>query len=81
MTRPSRRLYEYCRLHRSATVSRRLEQVVTTLGDYSVIAPFSALVGGMIAYERRDWKPLPLLLGGLAAEVALQKSLKRLVRG
>ncbi|HBW17733.1 MAG TPA: hypothetical protein DEH11_01285 [Actinobacteria bacterium] len=81
VTRPSRRLYEYCRLHRSATVSRRLEQVVTTLGDYSVIAPFSALVGGMIAYERRDWKPLPLLLGGLAAEVALQKSLKRLVRG
>ena len=81
VTQPSRRLYEYCRLRRSEAVSRRLEQVVTTLGDHAVIVPFSALVGGMIAYERRDWKPLPLLLGGLAAEVGLQKSLKRLVRG
>lgn len=81
VTRPSRRLYEYCRLHRSAAVSRRLEQVVTTVGDYSVIAPVSVLVGGMLAYERRDWKPLPLLLGGMVSEVCLQKSLKRLVSG
>jgi membrane-associated phospholipid phosphatase len=81
VARPSRRLYEYCREHRSAAVSRRLDQVVTTIGDYSVIGPFSALVGGMLAYERREWKPLPLLTAGVLSEVCLQKALKRLVKG
>jgi membrane-associated phospholipid phosphatase len=81
VTRPSHRLYEYCRAHRSEAVSRRLEQVVTTIGDYSVIGPFTALVGGMVAYERRDWTPLPLLAGGVVSEVYLQKALQRLVRG
>jgi membrane-associated phospholipid phosphatase len=81
VAQPSRRLYEYCREHRSAAVSRRLEQVVTTIGDYSVIGPFSALVGGMLAYERREWKPLPLLTAGVLSEVYLQKALKRLVKG
>ncbi len=81
MTRPSRRLYEYCREHRSAAVSRRLEQGVTTLGDYSVIGSFSLLMGGIIAYERRQWTPLPLLAGGFVAEIGLQKALKRLVKG
>jgi membrane-associated phospholipid phosphatase len=79
--RPSRRLYEYCRERRSAAVSRRLEQAVTTIGDYSVIGPFTALVGAMIAYERRSWTPLPLLVGGMVSEVYLQKALKRLVKG
>lgn len=79
--RPSRRLYEYCREHRSAELSRRLEQVVTTIGDYAVIGPFSALVGGMIAYERREWTPLQLLVGGVVSEVYLQKTLKQLVKG
>lgn len=78
---PSRRLYEYCREHRSAALSRRLDQAVTTIGDYSVIGPFSALVGGMLAYERREWTPLPLLVGGVVSEVYLQKALKRLVKG
>ena len=81
VTRPSRRLYEYCRQHRSATVARRLDQVVTTIGDYCVIGPFSALVGGMLAYERRRWTPLPLLASGVVSEVYLQKALKRLVNG
>ena len=81
VTGPSRRLYEYCREHRSAAVARRLEQGVTTLGDYSVIGSFSLLVGGIIAYERRQWMPLPLLAGGLVAEIGLQKALKRLVKG
>ena len=79
--RPSRQLYERCRLRRSAAVSRRLEQGVTTIGDYSVIGPFAALVGGIIAYDRRDWAPLPLLAGGVLSEVYLQKALKRLVKG
>lgn len=81
VTRPSRRLYEYCREHRSAAMSRRLNQVVTTIGDYSVIAPFSALVGGMLAYERRKWTPLPLLATGFLAEVYLQKALQKVVNG
>ena len=78
---PSRRVYDYVREHRSPAVARRLEQAVTTMGDYSVIGPFSALVGGMVAYERRDWTPLPLLAGGVMSEVYLQKALKRLVKG
>jgi len=78
---PSRKVYYQVRDHRSAEVSRRLEQFVTTLGDHSVIVPFSFLVGGLVAYERRDWRPVPLLVSGLAAEVVLQKTLKRLVKG
>ena len=54
---------------------------VTTIGGYSVIGSFSVLVGGMLAYERRDWKPLPLLVGGLVSEIYFQKALKRLVKG
>jgi membrane-associated phospholipid phosphatase len=54
---------------------------VTTIGGYSVIGLFSVLVGGMLAYERRSWTPLQLLIGGAAAEVYLQKALKRLVKG
>ena len=81
VTAPSRRLYGYCREHRSAAVARRLEQGVTTLGDYPVIGSFSLLVGGIIAYERRQWTPLPLLAGGFVAEIGLQKTLKRLVKG
>jgi membrane-associated phospholipid phosphatase len=81
VTRPSHRLYEYCREHRSAAVSRRLNQVVTTIGDYSVIGPFSALVGGMLAYERREWTPLQLMTAGALSEVYLQKALQSLVDG
>ena len=81
VTRPSRRLYEYCRQHRSATVARRLDQVVTTMGDYCVIGPFSVLVGGMLAYEHRRWTPVPLLASGVVSEAYLQKVLKRLVNG
>lgn len=81
VTRPSRRLYEYCRQRRSPAVARRLEQGVTTIGDYSVIGSFSLLVGGIIAYERRQWTPLPLLAGGFVAEIGLQKALKQLVKG
>jgi membrane-associated phospholipid phosphatase len=77
---PSRRLYEFCREHRSTAVSRRLDPV-TTIGGYSVIGSFSLLVGGMVAYERRQWGPLPLLAGGVVSEVYLQKALKRLVQG
>lgn len=51
------------------------------MGDYAVVVPFSALVGGMLAYERRQWTPLPLLVGGVVSEVYLQKALKRLVKG
>lgn len=80
VTEPSRRLYEYCREHRSAALSRRLDPV-TTIGGYSVIGSFSALVGGILAYERRDWTPLPLLAGGVVSEIYLQKALKRLVKG
>jgi hypothetical protein len=80
VTRPSRRFYEYCLEHRSAAVSRRLDPV-TTIGGYSVIGSFSVLVGGIVAYERRDWAPLPLLVGGVVSEVYLQKTLKRLVKG
>jgi undecaprenyl-diphosphatase len=81
VVRPSREVYEYVRARRSARVARRLEQSVTPLGDYEVIVPFSVLVGGLVAYDRRQWAPLPLLLGGLAAEVYLQKTLKILVKG
>lgn len=80
VTRPSRRLYEYCRKHRNARLSRRLDPV-TTLGDYAVIGSFTVLVGGIFAYDRRDWKPLPLLAGGVVAEVYLQKALQHLVKG
>ena len=80
VVRPSRRLYDYCHDHRSAALARRLEPV-TTIGGYSVIGSFSVLVGAMIAYERRSWRPLPLLIGGAVAEVYLQKALKRLVKG
>jgi membrane-associated phospholipid phosphatase len=80
VTRPSRRLYEYCRKRRSPALSRRLDPV-TTVGGYSVIGSFSVLVGGMLAYERREWKPLPLLLGGMVSEIYFQKALKRLVKG
>jgi hypothetical protein len=80
-TEPSRRIYEYCRQRRSPELSRRLEQVVTTLGDYSVIAPFTVLVGGGLTYQRRDWRPLSLLTVGLAAEICLQKTIQQLVRG
>jgi hypothetical protein len=80
VTRQSRRLYEYCREHRSAALARRMDSV-TAIGDYSVIGSFSLLVGGILAYERRDWTPLPLLAGGIVSEVYLQKALKRLVRG
>lgn len=80
VTKPSRKIYDYCRRHRSATLSRRLDPV-TTIGGYSVIGSFSLLVGGMIAYERRDWKPVPLLVGGVMSEVWFQKALKRLVKG
>lgn len=78
--RPSRRLYDFCHKHRSAAVSRRLDPV-TTLGGYSVIGSFSILVGGIVSYDRRDWTPVPLLVGGLVSEVYLQKTLKRLVKG
>lgn len=80
VVRPSRKLYCYCREHRSAGLTRRLDPV-TTLGGYSVIGSFSLLVGGMLAYDRRRWAPLPLLLGGWVAEIYLQKTLKRLVKG
>jgi hypothetical protein len=80
VTRPSRRLYDYCHEHRSAALSRRLDPV-TAIGDYSVIGSFSALVGGIVAYDRREWAPVPLLAGGVVSEVCLQKALKRLVKG
>ncbi len=80
VTKPSRDLYEYCREHRSAALSRRLDPV-TTIGGYSVIGSFSLLVGGMLAYERRTWRPLQLLLGGVLSEVYYQKALKQLVKG
>jgi membrane-associated phospholipid phosphatase len=80
VTRQSHRLYEYCREHRSAALARRMDSV-TAIGDYSVIGSSSLLVGGILAYDRRDWTPLPLLAGGLVSEVYLQKALKRLVRG
>ncbi len=51
------------------------------MGDYPVLVPFSVLVGGLVAYERRDWRPMPLLAGGLAAEVYFQKMLEVLVKG
>jgi len=81
IVRPSRKVYEYIRSRRSPQVARRLEQTITGMGDYPVLVPFSVLVGGLVAYERRDWRPLPLLVGGLAAEVYLQKVLKVLVKG
>ncbi len=54
---------------------------MTSIGGYAVIGSFSVLVGGIVAYERRDWKPLPLLVGGVVSEIYLQKMLKRLVKG
>jgi hypothetical protein len=81
IVQPSRKVYEYVRSRRSPQIARRLEQTITGLGDYPVLVPFSVLVGGLVAYERRDWRPLPLLVGGLAAEVYLQKLLKVLVKG
>jgi membrane-associated phospholipid phosphatase len=80
VTAPSRRLYEYCRTHRSSGLTRRLDPV-TTIGGYSVIGSFSVLVGGMLAYDRRNWTPLPLLATGVVSEIYLQKALKRLVKG
>jgi membrane-associated phospholipid phosphatase len=80
VTRPSRKLYDYCVKHRSQRLVRRVEPV-TTIGGYTVIGSFSVLVGGILAYERRSWTPLQLLIGGAVAEVYLQKALKRLVKG
>jgi membrane-associated phospholipid phosphatase len=54
---------------------------VTEIGDYSVIGSCSLLIGGMLAYEHRDWTPLSLLAGGFVSEVYFQKTLKRLVGG
>jgi hypothetical protein len=81
VVQPSRRVYDRVRDRRSAEVARRLEQVVTPMGDHSVVVPFCVLVGGIVAYQRRDWRPVPLLISGLVAEVALQKTLKKLVKG
>jgi membrane-associated phospholipid phosphatase len=81
VAQPSRQVYEYVRARRSAALARRLEQAVTGLGDYPVIVPFSVLVGGLVAYERRNWAPVPMLVGGLLAEVYAQKLLKQLVHG
>lgn len=78
--RPSRDLYERCHRVRSASLTRRVD-LVTAMGDYPVVGSFSLLVGGILAYERRDWTPLPLLAGGLVSEIYLQKALKRLVQG
>ncbi|MGC9961916.1 MAG: phosphatase PAP2 family protein [Acidimicrobiales bacterium] len=80
IVQPSRRLYDYCLRRRSPVVARRLDPV-TTLGGYSVIGSFSLLVGGMLAYERGDIAPVPLLVGGAVSEVYLQKTLKRIVGG
>jgi|GEM_PF-1385297 hypothetical protein len=79
--RPSREVYEHVRARRSPQLARRLEQTITGMGDYPVLVPFSVLVGGLVAYERRDWVPVPLLASGLAAEIYLQKLLKTLVKG
>ena len=81
IVRPSREVYEHVRTHRSPKIARRLEQTITGMGDYPVLVPFSVLVGGLVAYEQRDWVPLPLLAGGLATEIYLQKVLKILVKG
>lgn len=81
VVRPSRQMYEYVRARRSPQLARRLDQAVTTMGDYSVIVPFSVVVGGIVAYEQRDWAPLRLLIGGLASEVYLQKALQVMVKG
>ena len=81
VVRPSREVYEQVRARRSPQLARRLEQTITGMGDYPVLVPTSLLVGGLVAYERKDWLPLPLLVGGLTAEVYLQKVLKVLVKG
>lgn len=81
IVRPSREIYERVRARRSPRLARRLEQTITGMGDYPVLVPFSLLVGGLVAYDRRDWLPVPLLVGGLASEVYLQKVLKVLVKG
>lgn len=78
---PSRKIYAQIRARRSPQLARRLEQTVTGMGDYPVLIPFSVLFGGLVAYERRDWRPMPLLVGGLATEVYFQKMLKILVKG
>jgi|GEM_PF-848740 len=44
-------------------------EVYEKVRDYPVLVPFSLLVGGLVAYERRDWLPIPLPAGGLAAEM------------
>ena len=80
VARSGRALYEFCRRHRSARLTRRMD-TATTLGDYGVIGSFSVLVGGLLAYQRRSWRPLPLLAGGVVSEVYLQKAIKKLVRG
>jgi len=80
VVRQSRQVYDYIHDHRSAAIASRLDPV-TTIGGYSVIGSFSILVGAMVAWERRSWRPLPLLLAGALTEVYLQKALKRLVKG
>lgn len=80
VVRPSRKLYDYTFEHRSAAIARRLEPV-TLLGGYAVIGSFTVLVGGMIGYERKSWRPLQLLAAGALSEVYFQKALKRLVKG
>ncbi len=80
VVRPSRQIYDYTFKHRSAAIARRLEPV-TLLGGYAVIGSFTVLVGGMVGYDRRSWRPLQLLAGGALAEVYCQKALKRLVKG
>ncbi|MGI9007325.1 MAG: phosphatase PAP2 family protein [Streptosporangiaceae bacterium] len=80
VVRPSRKVYDYTYQHRSAAVACRLDPI-TTIGGYSVIGSCTALVGAMIAYDRRSWRPLQLLAAGALAEVYFQKALKRLVKG
>lgn len=80
VVRPSRRIYDYTYKHRSAALARRLEPV-TLLGGYAVIGSFTVLVGGMVGYERRSWRPVQLLAAGALTEVYFQKALKRLVKG
>jgi membrane-associated phospholipid phosphatase len=80
VVRPSRQIYEYTCKHRSAAIARRLEPV-TLLGGYAVIGSFTLLVGGMVGYDRKSWRPVQLLAAGALSEVYLQKALKQLVKG
>ena len=80
VVRPSRKVYDYTYRHRSAAIARRLEPV-TLLGGYAVIGSFTVLVGGMVGYDRKSWRPVQLLAAGALAEVYFQKALKRLVKG